>query len=295
MTIEAKIVAHSKNCVTGKEIITYSLVFPRFILPEFNTHRMFSRNASSSRAIPVAKQIQMVEDNPVIPLAFTKNKPGMQGGDLLEGEEHEKAKKIWLEGCTAAIKTAKALMDSSVHKQYANRVLEPYAHISVVCTATDFDNFFALRYHGMAQPEIAALAKAMWEALNASSPNQLKEGDWHIPYFGDGYWSRDMTDLPLEDALKVSTARCARVSYLTHDYKLSTKEEDFALYERLVGNNPKHASPAEHQAVCVGENIRSGNFSGGWVQHRKTLENENITCFDLEAAKNSFVEATGRK
>lgn len=292
MTIEAKIVAHSKHAISGKEIITYSLTYPRFIHSEFMTHRMFSRNASSSRAIPVLKQIEMVENNPAIPLAFTRNKAGMQGGELLTGDEHERAVRAWLDGRDRAVATAKALAALEVHKQYANRVIEPYSHISVVCTATEFDNFFSLRYHSMAQPEICALATAMWEAKEKSTAVNLDPGYWHMPYYGDGYWSGagKSSDHTSADALKISTARCARVSYLTHEGKTPTLEEDAALYTRLVGSQPIHASPAEHQAFVNYPDVKtpSGNFTGGWVQHRKLLPNENISEFDLEAALKSF-------
>lgn len=293
MTIEAKVVAHSKHAISGKEIITYSLTYPRFIHSEFMTHRVFSRNASSSRAIPVAKQIQMVIDNPAIPLAFTRNKTGMQGGEALSGDEHKAAVHAWEYGRDKAVEVAKMLADVNVHKQYANRVIEPYSHISVVCTATEYENFFSLRYHNMAQPEICALAKEMWEAKQKSTAIILEPGDWHTPYFGDGYWSGagKSADYSVEDALKISTARCARVSYLTHEGKTPTLEEDTALYIRLVGSQPIHASPAEHQAqVSSPQDIlaTSGNFTGGWIQHRKLLSNENITKFNLEDALASF-------
>ena len=268
--IEAKIVKDSIG-PSGVRLTTFVLTYPRFIHSEFMTHRAFSRNASSSRAIPVKKQIQMVIDNPAIPLAFTKNKKGMQGGDPLDQEAHDKAVAAWLEGRDRAVEIANKLADLEVHKQYANRVLEPWAHISVVCTSTDFGNFFGLRRHNDAQPEIHALADCMYEQYSISKPVSLTCGEWHLPFveLGQGLAT-------CEEGIKMSVARCARVSYLNHEGKTPSKQEDFQLYERLLGSAPLHASPAEHQAMAVKDpHIRSGNLRG-WVQFRKTLQNECV-------------------
>lgn len=256
-------------------LTTFVLTYPRFIHSEFMTHRMFSRNASSSRAIPVKKQIQMVIDNPAIPLAFTKNQKGMQGGEVLSGEEHDAAVRAWLIARDDAVWSANRLASLEVHKQYANRILEPFAHITVVCTATDFSNFFALRYHSAAQPEICELAKAMWEVYQSNNPDKLVSGMWHLPFAGGNGWA----DLSTEETIKSSVARCARVSYLNHEGKQPTLAEDIQLYGRLLGQLPIHASPAEHQAMAVADaKIVSGNFRG-WIQYRKTLQNENIETF----------------
>jgi thymidylate synthase ThyX len=282
--IEAKIIADSM-APSGVRLTTFVLTYPRFIHSEMMTHRAFSRNASSSRAIPVKKQIEMVVNNPAVPLAFTKNKPGMQGGEVLDGPAHQEAVNVWLEARNKAVIGAYALSDLEVHKQYANRLLEPFAHITVVCTATDFDNFFALRCHPAAQPEICVLAEKMYGLYSNNEPNQLVEYEWHLPFVSDKEANRMVRDMvtKLEDwsinLVKMSVARCARVSYLTHEGKNPTLEEDLALYERLVGSSPIHASPAEHQAMAIGDpNVRSGNFRG-WIQYRKTLENENIVKF----------------
>lgn len=288
--IEAKIVLDSINS-SGKRLTTFVLTYPRFIHSEFMTHRMFSRNASSSRAIPVKKQIQMVIDNPAIPLAFTKNKPGMQGGEVLDGQEARTAETLWLIARDNAVDQAQRLVDMEVHKQYANRILEPFAHITVVCTATEFANFFALRYHSMAQPEICELAKKMWEAYSASEPNPLKVGQWHLPFITNDDVVNVLNDVArdenadagqemLNQLIRCSVARCARVSYLNHDGKNPSWNEDNQLYERLLGNLPIHASPAEHQAEALSDaTTRCGNFIG-WSQYRKLLENENIERFE---------------
>lgn len=283
--IEAKIVTDS-ICPEGKRLTTFVLTYPRFIHSEFLTHRMFSRNASSSRAIPVKKQIQMVKDNPAIPLAFTKNKAGMQGGEVLENEDHEQAVQSWLRARDYAARYAQQLADLEVHKQYANRILEPFAHITVVCTATEYANFFALRYHSMAQPEICELAKQMWEAYSTNIPDKLQYNEWHLPFIGiEDKHNVYAEGIDYESTLiKMSVARCARVSYLNHEGKKPTIEEDIKLYDRLVGTAPIHASPAEHQAQCwIGKGIIDPSYQSnliGWAQYRKMLPNENVTNFE---------------
>lgn len=272
--IKANIIADSISPANVR-ITTFVLVYPRFIHAEFMTHRMFSRNASSSRAIPVSKQIQMVVDNPAIPLAFTKNQKGMQGGEALTGDEHKKAVEVWLRAREWAVDYAKRLADLEVHKQYANRILEPWAHISVVCTATDYDNFFALRCHEAAQPEIHELADLMYDQYMTVRPTRLKAGEWHVP-FATG---EKCDSVSWDQVCQMSVARCARVSFLNHDGTKPDYKKDFELYQRLVGSTPIHASPAEHQAMAaLDPNLRSGNLRG-WVQYRKTLKNENIVDF----------------
>lgn len=289
--IKADIVADSL-APSGVRLTTFVLTYPRFIHAEFMTHRVFSRNASSSRAIPVKKQIEEIKKNPAIPLAFRKNKKGMQAGEILENQEE--VVNLWLEGRDRAVEIAEKLSDMEVHKQYANRVLEPYAHITVVCTATDFDNFFALRVHPAAQPEICALATLMWEAYALGVPEKMEEGDFHLPFIDDedvcDTWdfAREQegivttVDKFVKDILiKRSVAKCARVSYLNHDGTKTNIEQDLQLYDRLLGQVPIHASPAEHQAMAVADpNVKSGNFRG-WVQYRKTLAHENIDKFNF--------------
>lgn len=283
--IKAEIVADSV-APSGVRLTTFVLTYPRFIHAEVMTHRVFSRNASSSRAIPVKKSIQMVIDDPVIPLAFTKNQKGMQGGEALDGDAHDKAVAAWLKGRDRAVEVANELADLEVHKQYANRVLEPWAHITVVLTATDFDNFFALRCHEAAQPEIHALADLMYDLYSKAWPLPREAGQWHLPFIKNDElsrleWTGDVADsVTIDILLKCSVARCARVSYLNHDNTKPTVEQDLALYDRLLGQLPIHASPAEHQAMAVGDpSVRSGNFRG-FVQYRKTVKDENITNFE---------------
>lgn len=277
--ISAKIIADSA-APHGGRIITYSLCLPRPVLSEFNTHKALSRNASSSRAIPVKKMLAMVYSNPFVPIHFGANQKGMQADAELQGWRRSLARRLWLLARFPAMAVVVLLNAIGLHKQIANRLLEPWLWAFVVCTGTDFANFFALRYHGMAEPHMQLLAQKMWEARAASTPTPLKAGEWHLPYL-------DAADraclvlhlLTVEQALKMSTARCARVSYLNHEGKSPTYKEDADLFQRLVGSDPKHASPSEHQAMAVSSAIeRSGNLTG-FIQHRKLLPNENITTF----------------
>jgi len=284
--IEAKIVLDSISHA-GVRLTTFVLTYPRFIHAEFLTHRVFSRNASSSRAIPVKKQIQMVIDNPAIPLEFRKNQKGMQAGEALANQQEAIA--LWLNARDEAVKMAQKMADMEIHKQYANRILEPYAHITVVCTATDFNNFYALRCHEAAQPEIHQLANLMYEAQKNSIPTMLHKNEWHLPFMDAESIKETKEFCRVNEGhgiritlIKRSVARCARVSYLTHEGKGPSVEQDLELYERLVGSAPVHASPAEHQATPLEDKKEhSGNFRG-WEQYRKTLSNENIKTFKKE-------------
>ena len=290
MTISAQIIADSIS-PEGIRLTTMQLRYPRFIHAEFMTHRVFSRNASSSRAIPVERMIKDLRRDPAMPVYWGSNKPGMQAGAELAGDDLARAKDRWMRGMDDAIQNASRMIDLGLHKQIANRILEPWAHINTVCTATDWANFFALRAHPDAQPEIKVLAEAMLEAMGTTDPVLMEPGQWHLPYVTDEE-RRDAYHGPSQTSewellKKVSVARCARVSYLTHDGRKTTIEEDMALYEKLLVSQPLHASPAEHQATPDrvfathdGEVIWDnpslhGNFSG-WIQFRKTLPNEFV-------------------
>lgn len=304
MMITATIIADSVS-PEGKRLTTMQLRYPRFIHAEFMTHRVFSRNASSSRAIPVERMIEDLRRDPAMPIYWGSNKPGMQAGEELEDRDLSIAKKRWLYAMNDAINRAQELMDLGLHKQIANRILEPWAHINVVVTATEWANFFALRAHPDAQPEIKALAEAMMAAMGQSDPVLLAPDQWHLPYVDLNGQSDDVDaaenhitangvlrvvptwDQVVEILKKVSVARCARVSYLTHDGRKTTVKEDLALYEKLVVSQPLHASPAEHQATPdhrIGKHGQGwpwahpdlhGNLEG-WIQYRKTLPNEFV-------------------
>lgn len=298
MTITAKVIAHSRT-PGAPELITLQCRYPRFIHAEFMTHRVFSRNASSSRAIPIERMIQDVIDDPAMPVAWGSNKPGMQAGGectnpvkinviaddgtgLLELPLSVRNETAWLSARDAAVHHARAFAAAGYHKQIANRLLEPFGHISVVVTATEWDNFFALRCHPDADPTMRALAEAMRDAIAGSVPYKPESGEWrelaHLPYFTDddsgelatrGY-DKDAQTFQ-KAAMMISAARCARVSYLNHDGSNPDIDKDLALADMLLKS--RHMSPFEHQACVTGDEGTAlwGNFVG-WDQHRKMLE-----------------------
>jgi hypothetical protein len=283
MTITAKSILSSRNQTTGVRIDTMLLRYPRFIHAEFMTHRVFSRNASSSRAIPVERLIQDVIDNTAMPIHWGKNQPGMQAR-----EEHDASVRLYIgddedrtpvedefERHTAwdfardnAINVARAFAAAGYHKQIVNRLLEPFSHINVVVTATEWENFFKLRDHEDAQPEIRALAQAMKAAMKAATVQALSPGEWHIPFIT----SQDQIDVPERDLRLVSAARAARTSYLAHDGRKPVLKEDLALARKLLSAVPMHASPFEHQAMAMKDYRYWANFRS-WRQQRWDLEN----------------------
>lgn len=269
----ARVVADSFS-EWGQRLTTIEATFHRFVLAEFNTHRVFSRNSASSRAIPVRKQLERVCDSPAVPVEWRAEKPGMQGGELLTGADAVEAERQWFLGRNAAMQVAENMVQTGVHKSIVNRVLEPYMWHTVIVTATDWDGFWHQRVSPLAQPEIRVAAEAMKVAYDASSPVVTMDGDWHLPYLRDEDYGDAEGDLSI--LKRVSVARCARVSYLTHDGTRSL-EKDLELYERLVSADPMHASPLEH--VATPSNPQDdplgplGNFTG-WCQLRHLVEFE---------------------
>lgn len=303
--ISCNIIADSINPCKNR-LTTFVLEYPRFIHAEVMTHRVFSRNASSSRAIPIEKMIEQVENNPAMPEFWGKNQKGMQAeeelSDIIEPDSpgleiqpynkspKEQAKQIWLWQRDMAIAAAKELNKIGLHKQITNRILEPWLHIRVIVSSTDYENFFALRAHPAAQPEVKILAEKMLEAYNNSIPKELNSGEWHIP-FGDkinenkllnlkNYIPLDgnefSTEIELIEELKkkIAIARCARVSYFNFEGK-DDYEADIKLCDRLFANVPRHLSPTEHVAKALHYPDNIGNFTG-WLQYRKTFIDENL-------------------
>ncbi len=238
----ATIIADSTS-PSGVRLTTIEVTLHRFVLAELNTHRVFSRNSASSRAIPVRKQIARVVDDPAIPVEFGANQRGMQAGEPLTGDEHDQALSAWLEARDHTVESVTRLQELGVHKQVTNRLLEPFMWHTVIVTATEWDGFWEQRCSPLAQPEIRVAAEAMKAAYGASEPDPVDLGEWHTPYLRD-----DDGDLDPETARQVSAARCARVSYLTHDGRRDIAK-DLELYERLVTARPPHWSPLEHVAT----------------------------------------------
>jgi thymidylate synthase ThyX len=350
--IQAKILADSKS-VRGERITTFLLTFPRIILAEFNTHRAFSRNSASSRAIPFKKMVESVETNPFIPIAWQKDHKGMQGTEYITSKDDiENCISVWLKARNDAVKQSICLNGAegfdAVTKQLCNRLLEPFMWHTVICTATDYQNFFNLRcpeylvsWYPSDRPEaleptqgsfkskkdaiartegecndltekdwrecnisqaeihIQALAEAMWDAMNESTPKVLGIGEWHIPFantishgiledeviFKDPNWKKVWIDPhegnPEYDEyvnglnLKIATAKCARVSYTTvGSTSNSSHTADIELHNRLIESG--HYSPLEHcaQVMCETDYYErpwSRNFKG-FMQYREIVE-----------------------
>lgn len=341
--IVARIIAHSASCTSPQELLTYELEYPRFIHSELMTHRLFSRNAASSRAIPVKAMLEQVRNNPAMPIHWGANQPGMQAArehdapvkikDLVEWDNPADAElfeiedtfvsreQAWDEAASAAALFAFNLSEAGYHKQIVNRLLEPFQIMKTVVTATEFDNFFYLRCHADAQPEIKQLAECMHKAFQQSEPEVLHPGEWHVPYVNTSrdaagkryYWNfisdTEKVEVTLEQALKISASCCAQVSYRKSDDSL---EKALMVYDRLVESKPVHASPFEHQGTPMdyvgaqdgcwnlendysglplmkavthcdrGGNLWSGNFKS-WIQHRQLID-DNV-CWEYSSEK----------
>ena len=292
---DAKVVAYSISKETGEKIITFELQYPRLVHSEVMTHRLFTRNAASSRAIPVSKSIEMVRECPAMPVRFGANQPGMQD----KGAEHSgvvqvgadsfmSAQDAWIESANSAADRAEKFSKAGYHKQVCNRILEPYQFIKTVITFTgEGSNFFGLRNHTDSDPTICELAQCMAEAMGDATAVKLKSGDWHVPYYKDGAFIKGR-DKGLQKALKISASCCAQVSYRKLD---DSEEKAEVVYDRLVNSKPVHASPFEHAATPLKKsngfrskyvthidrdgNPWSGNFRN-WGQYRQQIEGNVI-------------------
>lgn len=270
MKIEAKIIADSIS-EAGARITTVQCCYPRFIHSELMTHRAFSRNAMSSRAVPLSKMIEQVDTDPAMPVHWGKNQPGMQAREELDETAKKAAKYLWGTAARKAADMADEMAALGLHKQVANRILEPFQWMHTLITATEWQNFFDLRCHPDAQPEMQALAYSIQHAMQASTPRCMPDGKWHLPYVSED----ERNDSFATDLREVSAARCARVSYLRHDGVVPRLQDDLDLFERLAGSAPIHASPLEHQATPMPDPLgASRNFRGWWQfrEHREEWE-----------------------
>lgn len=321
--IKAEIIADSINPV-GDRLTTFIVTFPRIILAEVNTHRAFSRNSASSRAIPFKKMVKMVEENPFIPIAWQKVHKGMQGTEYLSGKVEQEARDHWLQARDKAVICAKGMSSVGVTKQLCNRILEPFIyHTAIITTSAEgLENFFKQRCpeyigpytdtyrsrkdfikgtdvseyqknsidwfnlnNGQGEIHIMRLAEVMWDVYKENAPKNLQSGEWHIP-FGDKFDKSKIENLfpfdkkPVSEKeiqktkVKISVARCARISYLNFEGK-DDYEADIKLHDRLLVEEPVHASPGEHCAEVDdigGSYPFKGNLGRGWIQYRKILE-----------------------
>ena len=265
MTCSVKIIEDSINPFTNVRLTTIQLKYWRSIHSELLTHRVFSRNASSSRALPINTVLKQVWNDPAYPIHWGSNQSGMQSSTELKGLKKLFAKfSWWLASKITCILVYLVNILVKPHKQTFNRLLEPWQYISVIVSSTEWDNFFELRNHPDAQPEIKELAHNMVLAMVKSTP---VEREYHLPYVSPVEKSKYTFDV----CMKLSTARCARVSYLTHDGKNPTYTKDIELYDRLVGSKPLHASPTEHSAIAMNTVNFIKNFRS-WKQFRCLVE-----------------------
>jgi len=265
--ISAKIIKDSVN-PCGNRLTTFLLKYPRIVHSELMTHRAFSRNAASSRAIPIEKMIGAVMDEPALPVSWGKNQKGMQAAEELDPETQKEAVNEWLGARNAVMIYVRHLVEIGVHKQIANRPLESWMHMQTLVSATDYDNFFSLRSHKDADPTFQALADRMLYAYVHSVPEQKKAGEWHMP-FADQF----LPDSPkISDAIlrRITVARAARTSYKNFEGSVDI-DADLQLTARLEESG--HWSPFEHIACAIDIPIHSGNFVG-WEQFRKMFPGE---------------------
>lgn len=270
MAYECRIILDSMG-PSGIRLTTMQVKFPRFTLAEFNTHRALSRNFQSSRAIPVEKRIQQVETDPFVPDVFGRNRRGMQAGEVLDYTRSVNAKDVWYQARNNALESAGVLARLGVHKQLANRLLEPFAWVEGVVTATDWDNFFHLRCHPDAQPEFQHIATMMRDALAASEPAEVSTGGWHLPYVLEDDFKHPRYGHDRDSLLMIASARCARVSYCAFD-GTTDLDKDVRLGAKLLSDG--HMSPFEHAAQALRSANRVGNFRG-WKQWRKFIPMEH--------------------
>ena len=336
--ITAKVVCDSIS-EQGVRLTTFEIEYPRIVMSEFNTMRAISKNSSSSRAIPVSKMLEHTKNINLKPIYFGSKKSGMQAGNELVGEDLEYAHAVWDSALASAIGQAELLDDCGVAKEVTNRLVEPFQLVKVVCTATDWDNFFNLRLHPDSDPNICMLAYKMYKAMEYSKPIELKVGEWHLPYVETEHWGEDIKYfvfevsfdddqsygmkcekyLTLDEAIKISAASCASVSYRTEGMTLEKAEK---IFDMLVKAEVIHASPFEHLATPVSKEVEiensdyltvgfinkasdpntwedgvthmnkqgelcSGNLRG-YVQYRHLLPNNTSWSFDFEKRMELF-------
>lgn len=267
MGFEVKILADSistKKC----RLITLAATYPRIIHSEMLRHRVFGRCAASSRAIPVQRFIDQVLNDPYIPEHWGKNQKGMQAGEDLDLQSSNNSISVWLEARDAAVLSAQKLLNIGVHKQLTNRLLEPFQWMTEVITGTDWDNFFHLRIHPDAHPDIQKIARMMLDSINGSSPLLLKDGEWHLPLV-ENYLKLELPNARLKN---ISVGRVARVSYLKHNDESNIEDDENRAKKMLESG---HMSPFEHVATpSLAYSYYCGNLNG-WISYRKTIPHEH--------------------
>lgn len=267
-TITATVIEDSIS-PSGKRVITLACRYPRIVHAESLTHRSQNRNAGSSRAIPVKKMLAQIFGDPAMPAEWGSNQSGMQAGPELTGWRLWGVRKLWSIGAKFAACISWGMMKLGAHKQVANRVTEPYQYMNVLVTATEWEGFDELRCHADADPTMRDLAIEIMTAIEISTPMPLGYDEWHLPYVT----REERRTLPLATQLKLSTARCARVSFAPFDGNPQV-EKEIERHDKLVGSRPVHASPTEHQCRPMeGMEKQYGNLKG-WRQYRYQVDAE---------------------
>lgn len=239
----------SKNVETGTVFRTFLVRFPKILLAELNTHRMLVRNCGSSRAIPTKTFIKNIAKDPYIPM-FTALRAGMTGAKLDKDDWRLKAANmLWATSRFCSVTVSKVYHKLGIHKQNANRVLEPYTYVDLVLSGTEWDNLLHLRCAEDAQPDFKVIADKIKQLIQTDNPSLLRPGEWHIPFMDDFYQL-----LSLDDNIKVAIARIARVSYMRHGSTDIELQKDIKLATDLVGSG--HLSPLEHVAMCVPSHLQ---------------------------------------
>ncbi len=287
-TISAKLIASSIS-PDGVILDTFQLRYPKWFHGQLMAHRCFARNASSTRATPTMKLIESVQADPAMPFYWGRLQPGMQAKTrLTDMGEIKAAIALWKSPMTGALKAASELSSLlGVAKEVCGRLVEPWAHMDGIFSGTDWDNFFALRCHPDTEPANRVLAWKIADIRHVRVPTRLEYGEWHLPYIS----AEERASLDIETLKKCSAARCARVSYRTHDGKVPSVTKDLELHARLMAglmmpednDEPGHLSPLEHQATPLEDPTRYSGPFRGWLQYRKTIPRENMR-FDYEAA-----------
>lgn len=280
MSFDVTVVADSVS-PAGVRLTTVAARYPRIIHAEMMTHRAFSRNGQSTRGIPSLTLLKLVKADPFIPAWWGKNQKGMQAFEEVDEATAEKARQIWFDMFLYTMKGCEELATLGVHKQLANRPIEPFSYYTLLISSTDWANFFALRRDAQAQPEIRLIADYILRARRESKPQAVGYGRWHLPFIRP----EDIDELSRfgghEQLKKVSAARCARVSYLNH-FGIRDLADDLRLFSDLVENNPPHMSPLEHQATPLFPGEEQDSNYRGWHQHRKEYPNECQREYDGE-------------
>ena len=264
----ATVLAATKNA-RGKRIVTWELVYPRYIHAELMTHRCFSRNAASSRAVPIERMVREVIEAPVFFEEVGLDKPGMSSDGEVRPGVRDGFRMGWKElGRNVALMVERWSKEYGIHKQVLNRALEPWVRIRTIVTTTETKNFFDLRLDKAAQPEMQVLARCMKESLEHAEKEGIYSNKYHIPY-------KECFKEEVPECLFVrSVAACARVSGLRQDGKPTTLEDDLKLFKRLYEKG--HLSPFEHVCFDNGSAV-SANLKG-WksLRHKPAVTMKEI-------------------